>query len=164
MGTRILLIVAMIVAALFLLLLEVLTPVFGLLAAMALVAMAAAVWLGFTISPVLGIVMIVALAVGIPVYLVALVRALPRLPGARRLFLFKVSSSGQGDGTPEASGLKDLIGRTGRALTPLRPSGMVRIDAQRVNAVAESGMIDSGAEVRVISAGGTEVVVRRIGG
>lgn len=53
-----------------------------------------------------------------------------------------------------------LTGKTGRALTELRPSGRALIDGQRIDAVAEFGYIDKNAGVRVIGTSGATVVVR----
>jgi len=161
MGGTIATIVALLLAGLVLLLLEVLTPAFGLLAAGAIAALAAAVWVSFTLSSELGMVMIVAAVVGVPAYLVCLVKVLPKTRLGRRLFLRKAAKA-TGQGTPEAGELKRLIGRTGRAETPLRPSGAVRIDGRRLIAIAESGMIEQDTTVRVIGAGGTELIVRPI--
>jgi membrane-bound ClpP family serine protease len=47
--------------------------------------------------------------------------------------------------------LAALIGERGIAETPLRPSGFARIDGRRVDATAESGFIDAGTPVRVVS-------------
>ncbi|UFJ43155.1 nodulation protein NfeD [Brevibacillus humidisoli] len=54
---------------------------------------------------------------------------------------------------------RELIGQVGIALTPLRPSGIVRIDGKRVDAVSAGGFIASGTEVVVIQVEGTRVVV-----
>jgi membrane-bound serine protease (ClpP class) len=59
-------------------------------------------------------------------------------------------------------GLEDLIGVTGAVHTPLRPVGVVTLNGSRVDVVAESGMIEKGAEVRVIKVEGNRVVVRQI--
>jgi len=49
----------------------------------------------------------------------------------------------------EAS-MKNLVGETGIAATSLRPSGKVMIDDELYDAVAESGFIDKGKEIKVI--------------
>lgn len=53
-----------------------------------------------------------------------------------------------------------LIGREGTAHTVLRPSGIVMIDGRRLDALAETGMIDQGRTVRVLRTQGYQVVVR----
>ncbi len=55
-----------------------------------------------------------------------------------------------------------LVGQEGSAQTDLRPIGVVKIDGQRHDAVAESGYISKDARVRVVSADGIQLKVRQI--
>lgn len=50
----------------------------------------------------------------------------------------------------------------GEALSPLRPAGVARVAGQRVDVVAESSWIPSGARIRVIEVAGNRVVVRQM--
>jgi len=154
------LIPVLIVAGLVLFLLEILTPSFGVLGAMALAAMGVAVWRAFVLHSVFGWALAIGLIVLIPVYLVFLVKWLPRTSLGRSVFLRTKGESRRGEGTPEAEKYAALVGRTGVAETVLRPSGTVRIDRQRLIAVSESGVIQKGRRVKVISAAGTNLVVR----
>jgi membrane-bound serine protease (ClpP class) len=163
MGTTIALIVLLVLAGLVLFLFELLTPTFGPLAAMGLAAFAGAVWLAFTISPVTGVIVLIALLVAVPAYVVFLVRSLPKLPGAKKLFLEKVPQL-TATGMPDAAAMESLVGKTGMAETLLRPSGAVRIEGRRVVAVAESGIIEKGATIKVIASSGMNLVVRAIPG
>ena len=56
----------------------------------------------------------------------------------------------------------DLLAKIGTALTPLRPSGTVIIDNERIDAVTEGGFIKSGARVEVVEVEGVRVVVREL--
>lgn len=56
----------------------------------------------------------------------------------------------------------DLLGKTGIALTPLRPSGTIIIDNERIDAVTEGGFINSGARVEVVEVEGVRIVVREL--
>jgi membrane-bound serine protease (ClpP class) len=163
MGTTIAFIVLLILAGLVLLLFELLTPTFGPLAVMGLAAFGGAVWLGFTLSPEAGVILLIALLIAVPAYVVFLVRSLPRLPGAKKLFLEKVPSL-TASGTPDAASMESLVGKTGTAETLLRPSGAVRIEGRRVVAVAESGVIDKGATIKVVAASGMNLIVRAVPG
>lgn len=53
-----------------------------------------------------------------------------------------------------------FIGKTGLAMTPLRPAGAVEIDGRRLDVVTEGDFIAPGTRVRVIKVEGTRVVVR----
>lgn len=55
-----------------------------------------------------------------------------------------------------------LVGKVGMTTTPLRPSGTVIIDDDRIDAVAEGSFIPGQVEVKVILVEGTRIVVRPI--
>ncbi|MFS0780864.1 nodulation protein NfeD [Bacillus sp. 1P06AnD] len=56
----------------------------------------------------------------------------------------------------------DLIGRTGVAVTPLRPSGIAFIDEERIDVVTEGSFIPTGSEVKIVKTEGSRIVVREI--
>ncbi len=56
----------------------------------------------------------------------------------------------------------ELLNAAGVALTQLRPSGMAKIGNQRVDVLAESGLIERGTEIKVVAVEGMRVVVRAI--
>lgn len=155
------LIVLLVLAGMVFIFFELMTPSFGVLAALALASLGGAVWMAFTISPTVGVVMVVAMVFGVPAYFVLLVRLLPKMPFGRKLFLEKTPSN-LAAATPEAPRNESLIGQVGVTDTILRPAGVVRIAGQRVVALAESGVIDHGAKVKVISTDGMNVIVRKV--
>ncbi|MBI4231501.1 MAG: NfeD family protein [Planctomycetes bacterium] len=55
---------------------------------------------------------------------------------------------------------KALVGREGVVHSTLRPAGVVMIDGEKLDAMAEPGMIDEGKRVRVLRTQGYQVVVR----
>jgi membrane-bound serine protease (ClpP class) len=55
-----------------------------------------------------------------------------------------------------------LIGRTGTAVTVLRPAGIALIDDQRIDVVADGEFIQAGQAVRVVLVEGSRVVVRAL--
>lgn len=58
--------------------------------------------------------------------------------------------------------LRQLIGAQGAAVTSLRPVGTVKINGQRLDAMAESGVIDSGTQIVVTDVYDNQVKVRAI--
>ena len=136
-------------------------PAFGLLVLLGLGALGAAVWFCFGLSSVAGLVLLLSLIVIVPVYLTMLVKLLPKTPLGKRLFLRRARSA-EADATPEADEHDAMVGREAVAETTLRPSGAIRIDGRRTIAVAETGMIEKGARVRVVRATGSNVVVREV--
>jgi len=55
---------------------------------------------------------------------------------------------------------KHLIGRIGKALTDLKPSGHIEVDGERYQAISESTYIKKGASVEIISGEGARYKVR----
>lgn len=54
----------------------------------------------------------------------------------------------------------ELLNGLGEALTQLRPSGTASINGQRVDVVAETGLIERGVKIKVVAVEGARVVVR----
>ena len=54
-----------------------------------------------------------------------------------------------------------LVGETGEALTPLRPSGTARLGGKRVDVTAVGDFLEQGAAIVVVAADGMRVAVRR---
>lgn len=92
-----------------------------------------------------------------------LARYFGSVPGLNRLVL---AAPGSSDDeiiySPTADDDRPSVGDTGVAITPLRPAGRVEIDGRIIDAVAEFGIIDPGARVRVSSIDGPRVGVERL--
>lgn len=56
----------------------------------------------------------------------------------------------------------DLIGKEGKTLTPLRPSGTVLINDERIDVVTEGNYVDSDKKVKIIEVEGSRIVVREV--
>lgn len=56
----------------------------------------------------------------------------------------------------------ELIGLEGIAITPLRPSGTVLIEDERIDVVSEGNFIQKGQKVKIIKAEGSRIVVREL--
>ncbi|MGM0828405.1 MAG: NfeD family protein [Bacillota bacterium] len=56
----------------------------------------------------------------------------------------------------------ELIGKEGVTKTPLRPSGTVIVDDERIDAVTEGGFIKAGERVKIVKVEGSRIVVRDI--
>ncbi len=153
-------IIALVVAGLVLFFLEICTPSFGILTAMALMSFIGAVWLTFGISGLAGMILLAGLLVVIPAYLVILVKLLPKSPIGKRMFLGNARQAG-GEATPLADQYNSLIGKIAITETPLRPAGAIRIDGKRVDALAETGLIQAGLTVRIVKSTGMGVIVHQ---
>ena len=74
-----------------------------------------------------------------------------------QLFLNKRVRGKSNAGFPD-----EIIGKTGEALTPLRPTGLILLDGERYEALSKDGYINSGEELRVIAKDNFRVVVKKI--
>ena len=160
-GSRILFMIALLAVCAIFYLVEVCTPTFGIMALAGVVCEVAALVFAFTISVKFGFLMVFVCLVGTPVYLYFMVKLLPKTPLGKVLILSK-SRDATSEATPEADELAALVGKTGTALSDLRPVGKVRIDGRTYDARAERVLIDNGKEIEVIAAGGTDLVVRGV--
>ena len=106
-------------------------------------------------STVEGIVAIGGLAVGLPAATFAATAAW------RRMSLDAALDDPTGQASPVApdGGLK---GRTGKTVSPMRPSGTVEFDGKRVDAMTEGTMLDAGVWVRCVEVRRGQVIVRRM--
>lgn len=90
---------------------------------------------------------------------VATARMLPRAARVSELVLSPELSSMEG--YTSAVSHTEYMDRTGPAVTPLRPSGIMMIGDNRVDVITAAEYIDAGEIVRVVSVRGTRVEVRR---
>jgi len=116
---------------------------------------------GATVSVIIGALGRVALSILLAMGgALALLRFLPNLPFGRRLVLETGMQSDVGYVSAPASDRR-WLGRTGTALSPLRPAGIAEIDGARVDVVSDGGFIDAGTSIEVTRVDGNRVVVRR---
>lgn len=159
----ILYVIVLILAAMFFIMAEILTPSFGVLAFLAIASAAGAVYFCFQISSLTGYVGMVMLGLGLPLFTYAAVKLLPNTKLGKRVLLGREPAV-PGEGTPTADRLAALVGREGVSQTVLRPAGLIRVDGRRIDAQAEGRHVEAGVRVRVVRAGGNFVVVRPVEG
>jgi membrane-bound serine protease (ClpP class) len=61
---------------------------------------------------------------------------------------------------PASGSSEELIGKTGTALTPLRPSGIALIDGKRYSVESQATFVDKDSEITVISVDGPKITVK----
>lgn len=57
---------------------------------------------------------------------------------------------------------EELIGKTGIAITPLRPSGIGDFEGERIDIVTEGNFINSGEPIKIVDVEGVRVIVREM--
>ena len=70
-------------------------------------------------------------------------------------------SSNDGAAVPAAAGYAVYVGKTGKAVTVLAPSGTAEVDGALLEAFSLDGFVERGASVVVVEAGAGRVTVRR---
>ncbi len=108
---------------------------------------------------VVGALLCFAVAVGTILYYGTAVSAWRRLSIGRAL---DADGGDRATDVPQLAKLDELRGRVGKTVTPMRPSGSVVFDGQRVDALTEGMMLDAGVWVRCVAAKAGRVVVRQI--
>lgn len=135
---------------------EILAPTGGILVVGALVFFALAVGVVLYSGTLIEAVVVVGgMAVGLPAAGFAAVSAW------RRMSLDSALDAGATD-APAAAEVPSLKGRTGKTVSPLRPSGTAEFDGKRVDAMTEGTMLDAGVWVKCMEVKRGQVIVRRM--
>ena len=147
-----------------LLLAEIMLPAGGAVGALALIAVASAVGIGFYHYGVLGgVSLFLASSLAIPIAVGFGLWALPRTPIGRRILLGDPTGpSDEVDLSPtEIRARHDLIGRVGVAKSLMLPSGAVEVDGRTYDANTDADAIEAGEPIRVVDVDTGRLVVRR---
>jgi membrane-bound serine protease (ClpP class) len=87
----------------------------------------------------------------------------PRTPMGRRLMLRRQKAAEDTIAAmPELSDLERMRGRIGKAVSPLRPSGVVEFDGKRIDSISEGFFVDADTWVKCIDVRAGKVLVRPI--
>ena len=149
--------IAVFLAGVLLIIVEILLPTVGLLAGLGVAAML------YSIVLALGgdIGALAALGIALVLSIVFFLLIVSRLPSSKlwnKIVLQK--SSRTEEGYVSAVEQVDLVGKMGEVLTELRPSGTARIDGLLVDVISEGAFIQKGKSIVVLSVNGSRVVVR----
>ncbi len=146
--------ICLVLVAMGLLIAELFLPTHGLLAAGAGLCALGAVAVLLSISVTAGLIGAIILLVVSPFAIYYGIKTYPQTPVGRRVLL------AQPEIAPQDSDIRQLLGQTGKALTRLRPAGVVDINSHRVDCLTEGDIIEAGSSVTVVSVSNGRVVVR----
>jgi membrane-bound ClpP family serine protease len=144
---------------LLLLIAEVFIPSGGLIGFLAICCLGLSLWHAFQRSTDLGLKFLLADGFLLPLTMALAIYLWPRTPLARRVFLARPSPD-EFEVSHSNMRIDHLVGQLGRALTPLRPSGMVDFDGRRLDGLSEDGLIASGTLIQAVRTRGGQLVVR----
>jgi membrane-bound ClpP family serine protease len=149
-------------AGLFLLLAELFIPsgIFFVLAVLGIVA--GVVMTFFYGDTYTGSLTLIGVFVVVPVVSGIMLHYWPKTPIGRRFFLNSSDEDATLASMPVNVELEQLRGRFGRALSALRPAGVVDFDGRRIDTITEGMMVDAGQLVRCIDVKAGKVIVRPV--
>lgn len=164
-------------AAVLLMLLEIFVPSAGILGGLGLLTLLSGVVMCFRIDTTLGLVSAILAVIGLPVVVTLGIKWAPDTPVIRMLSLKakqtpvvgSMASAGidklrgedsDEDGEGGTAGSNSLVGKTGEAVSDLRPVGTCLIDGKRVECLAARSVIERGTPIEVISEDGMTIKVR----
>ena len=153
--------IALLLLAFLLVAAELFVPSHGVLTAFAVLAAVASVWLAYQVTPGLGLVFAVVLLIATPVVFYMAIKIYPSTTVGKKVLLRNPVAAVTGF-QDESAELETLVGRQGVAQTFLRPAGCIEIDGRRIDAMAESDMIEAGARVEVMKVSGLKVIVKAV--
>lgn len=107
-----------------------------------------------------GFATLVGQAILLPIFAVLAMYIWPRTPFGRRMIVEGTTSEEKLVAFPGGEELERLRGRVGRAVSVLRPAGVVEFDGRRVDCLSEGVLIEPNTWVRCIDVKGATVIVR----
>jgi membrane-bound serine protease (ClpP class) len=152
----------LIAVGLILLVADLFLPTFGVLMALGICAIIVGVWMTFYHGdPTTGFLTLLGVFISVPLVLGLAYHIWRRSPMSRKMIL---PSGADDDATvaqmPVHLELEQLRGRFGRAVSPLRPAGIVDFDGRRIDTITEGMMVEPGTWVRCIDVKAGKVIVR----
>lgn len=156
-------VIGLILAAAVLFAAEVIIPSGGLLGFCSVVCLVVADVFLFVIDTTYGAIGLLALFLLVPTGTALALKLFPHTPVGRAMLAGAAHPKGaeSQDAFNDLPG-DDLVGAEGLAETPLHPVGFVRIGRRRIECLSETGAIEEGDRVRVTSVSGIEVRVRPV--
>lgn len=152
----------LIALGLLLLVAELLIPSAGILPVLSLTSLVVGSVLTFFYSTLLGVVTLVSLFIAVPLFGRLLLSVWPHTPMGKRMFLSGPEKDATVASMPVNLELEQLRGRFGRAVSALRPAGIVNFDGRRVDVITEGMLIEAGRWVRCVDVRAGTVVVREM--
>jgi membrane-bound serine protease (ClpP class) len=114
-------------------------------------------------DPYLGVVTLAAQAIILPLFVALAFYVWPHTPMGKRLMLRRATRDDDTlASTPAIQGLEELRGRIGKAVSVLRPAGVVEFDGRRVDCLSEGLLIEPDTWVRCVDVKAGRVLVRPI--
>jgi len=139
--------------------LEFFVPSAGMLGFLCVGLLIASIVFGFNYDWRLGIGLIVAASILLPVFFNIAIKIWPHTFFGKRILIGRLKREDLLPHIEEIDGMKSLVGRIGIAKSKMLPSGMIRIDDATYDAVADGFAIEAGERVQVTAVRNKRIIV-----
>ena len=85
---------------------------------------------------------------------------LPRTAAGKRVLLEAPSSEQVTPFVEQSRHLQKLVGQYGRTVSPLTPGGLVNVNGERLHAISEGLIVETGQSIEVMEVRGSRLLVR----
>ncbi|HEV3079850.1 MAG TPA: hypothetical protein VGY66_08730 [Gemmataceae bacterium] len=152
----------LIVLGILMLVAELFIPSSGVLVVLSLCAIVFGVTMTFIYGedPTTGVITLVCVFIALPLLGGIMFHYWPKTRIGRQFFLNGPDEDATIASMPVNTELEALRGRFGRAISALRPAGVVEFDGKRIDSITEGMMVDPGQWVRCIDVKAGKVIVR----
>jgi membrane-bound ClpP family serine protease len=152
----------LIVVGILMLVAELFIPSSGVLVVLSLCAIFFGVTMTFIYGedPTTGVITLVCVFIALPILGGIMFHYWPKTRIGRQFFLNGPDEDATIASMPVNTELESLRGRFGRAISALRPAGVVEFDGKRIDSITEGMMVDPGQWVRCIDVKAGKVIVR----
>jgi membrane-bound serine protease (ClpP class) len=113
-------------------------------------------------DPYMGPLTLLGVFVAVPILVGVLFHYWPKTSIGKRFFLKSSEEDATLASMPVNIELEQLRGRFGRAISALRPAGVVDFDGRRIDTITEGMMVEAGQLVRCIDVKAGKVIVRPV--
>ena len=139
---------------------EMFTPGFGVAGGLGIASFAAIIVMQFLANSLTSALIVTAVLVLLLAIIVVLfIRSFQKGAISRSKLINTTAVEGESSPVVTEKG-KSLVGKTGTAVTALRPAGIVEIEGERLNVSTYGNFIDAGKEVTVAAVEGLNVFVK----
>lgn len=153
---------ALLALALILVFIEIFVPSMGLIAIVATLVGVAGIVCLFKVSTAWGFTGVAVAVVLVPTIVAFGFKVLPSTPLGKKLLFGEDGEHRPVLGDEPRDEYANLVGMQGDALTDLRPVGVARFGAQRVDVLSEVAYVRAGQRVRVTAVEGLTIKVRPV--
>jgi len=164
MGASMALAYVLIILGILMLVAELFLPTSGVLVVLSLCAIVFGVVMTFIYGedPTTGVITLVCVFIALPLLGGLVFHYWPKTRVGRQFFLNGPDEDATIASMPVNTELESLRGRFGRAISALRPAGVVEFDGKRIDTITEGMMVDPGQWVRCIDVKAGKVIVRPV--